>query len=117
MKTIHDVIAYMEATDDESWNLDTVRSKDGKLNCFFGHLFNMGSDDAEANHIWNWFEAEWATTYSIYPVNDGEHPNYQQESAKERVLAYLRNLRDGKEMTTPENMEADYQAFLASEKA
>jgi hypothetical protein len=29
-----------------SWQVNTVRSADGATNCFFGHLFNMGANDA-----------------------------------------------------------------------
>lgn len=113
MKTIQDVIDYMESTDENSWNLDTVRSKDGSRNCFFGHLFDMGEDEREANEIWDWFESEWATTYRIYPINDGEDPKYQQATPKARVVAYLLALRDGLEKTTMEQMKEDYQYFLS----
>lgn len=115
--TLDDVISYMEATDPETWNLDTVRSQDGKNNCFFGHLFNMGRDEQEANRIWGWFEEAWATTYRIYPINDGQNPRYQQPTSKERVLAFLYALRAGKELTTMEQMEADYQAYIEAEAA
>lgn len=33
--------------------------------CFFGHLFNMGANDAEGSALWNTFEELWATTYRI----------------------------------------------------
>lgn len=104
MKTIQEIIDYMEATPEESWGEKVVRSKDGK-NCFFGHLFNMGTDEKESNYLWGLFEEVWATTYMIYPVNDGEHPKYKQDTSKQRVIAYLKDLRDGVEKSTHQIME------------
>lgn len=73
-----------------------------------GHLINWfyGKNyDGNIAPAWDWFEEIWATTYMIYPVNDGESPSwmnfkYDQPTAKERVVAYLKNLRDEKEQTT-----------------
>jgi hypothetical protein len=108
MKTIQEIIDYMQSTPDDSWGVDVVRSSDGK-NCFFGHLFNMGVDENESNFIWSVFEEVWATTYMIYQVNDGTDPRYQQPPAKQRVIQYLKDLRDGKEKNTRQLME-DYES-------
>jgi hypothetical protein len=106
------IIDYMEATPEASWEVGVVRSKDGTRNCFFGHLFEMAGDDATGNLWWGYFEDAWATTYMIYPVNDGSNSVYQQPTPKQRILAYLRDLRDGKAETTWQLMEADYQASM-----
>lgn len=122
------VIDHMAATNAETWQTDVVRSTDGSRNCFFGHLFQWAEDtvgtyapdlDAQtwANAIWNAFEDRWSTTYAIYPVNDGENDRYQQPLARDRVVAYLEALRDGRELTTEESMERDFQASLAAEAA
>lgn len=100
------VITYMENTDEKAWQTGTVRSADGSTNCFFGHLFNMGGTDEQGSALWNWFEELWATTYMIYPVNDGQNPAYPQPTPKQRVLAYLRALADGTELTTTQSMAA-----------
>lgn len=105
---LNSVIQYMEATAEDSWQVDSVRSSDGSTNCFFGHLFNMGVDDKEGSHLWNAFEELWATTYMLYPVNDGEHRDYQQATPKQRVLAYLRDLQSGASPTTMQLMEAEF---------
>jgi hypothetical protein len=102
---IETIINYLESTTDESWCLDVVKTKEGR-NCFFGHIFDFGGGE-----LWDWFENRWATTYMIYPVNDGGHPNYKQPTAKERIIAYLKDLRDGKELTTYEVMDRDYNEF------
>lgn len=102
------VIDYMEATAEDSWQTEVVRSKDGTRNCFFGHLFNMGGDDATGSRYWNYFEDVWATTYMVYPVNDGTDERYPQPTPRQRVLAYLRDLRDGRTMTTLQCMEEDF---------
>jgi hypothetical protein len=103
MKTIQEIIDYMEATTESSWCMDKVRV--GNTNCFFGHLVNMGKNETERCKLWEIFEECWATTYMIYPVNDGEHPKYQQPTPKQRVIAYLKDLRDKKEMNTYEVMD------------
>lgn len=104
MKTIQEIIDYMECTSEESWAVDVVRTKDGK-NCFFGHLFSMGSDERESNLIWSFFEERWATTYMIYEVNDRRDERYQQPTPRQRIIQYLKDLRDGKAKTTYQLME------------
>ena len=94
------IIAYMESTTDEQWITEIVRSPCQTKHCAMSHIFNMGGDDEKlCNRWWNWFEDNIATTYMIYPVNDGEHPDYQQPTPKARVLAYLRDVLDGKQKT------------------
>lgn len=113
LENLDGVIAYMEATAEEAWRVDTVRSKDGSTNCFFGHLFNMGGSDELGSALWHAFEERWATTYVIYGINDGTHPDYPQPTPKQRVLAYLRNLRDGKELDTIASMEEEFRYWEA----
>lgn len=113
--TLDTIIAMVENSDDRTWGVDVVRSADGKQNCFFGHLFNMGANDAESNLLWNWFEQNWSSTYVIYPVNDGSNPAYPEAAPRLRVLAYLRALRNGDELTTTESMSAEYRQSLLRE--
>ncbi|MCC3292412.1 hypothetical protein [Arthrobacter sp. zg-Y1110] len=115
LANLDSVITYMEATDEDAWRVDTVRSADGTTNCFFGHLFNMGGTDERGSALWNWFEEMWATTYAIYPVNDGKNPAYPQATPKQRVLAYLRALADGTELTTLQAMEEYFKLPLEGE--
>lgn len=100
------IIAYMERTKEEDWLLDKVRSKDGTKHCFFSHLFNMGG-----GYFWEMFEEMYATEYMLYPVNDCKNEKYQQPTSKERVIAYLKDLRDGKQQTTHQMMEEEYATF------
>lgn len=110
---INNIIKYMESTSEDSWCLDVVKTRDGK-NCFFGHLFDYGGgDNGHGSWIFEAFEEAFATTYMIYPVNDGTHPGYKQETPKQRVIGYLKNLRDGKEMTTYQSMEFYSQSSKA----
>lgn len=117
LKNLDTVIAYMEGTAEESWRTDTVRSADGSTNCFFGHLFSMGGNDERGSALWNWFEEAWSSTYRIYPINDGDNPDYPQATPKQRVLAYLRALADGTELNTADSMDAYYQMVLAEDEA
>jgi hypothetical protein len=115
LKRLDPVIAYMEATDEDAWQVDTVRSADGATNCFFGHLFNMGGTDERGSALWGGFESTWASTYRLFPINDGTDPDYPQTTPKQRVLAFLHDLNSGAVMTTPQQMEEDYNHFLAEE--
>jgi hypothetical protein len=90
--TFSNLIQYLKRTKDEDWTVDVVRTKDQK-NCLFGHIFNWGG-----NLGWEWFESVIASTYMVYPVNDKEHPKYQQETAKDRCIAYLMDIQIGNEM-------------------
>lgn len=112
---IDQFIEYCKNTTEDQWCVDVVRSSDMKSNCLFGHLFEFAGNDKLGNKYWDHFEANWATTYMVYPVNDGENPDYQQSSAKERCIAYLEDLRDGVKDTTQILMEQDYQNWLNSQ--
>ena len=101
-------IDYLEGTGDDEWTVDIVRTEGNKQNCVMGHLMNWYYGKEYKGVIaqaWDMFEEMWATTYMLYPVNDGRSPEwmnyrYEQKTPKERVIAYLRNLAEGKEKTT-----------------
>ena len=111
---IQELIDFLETTPENSWRCDTVRSNDGKTNCVMGHVYAFGAggyDKDGGSAAWNFFEAVWATTFMVYPVNDGKNPKYQQATPKQRCLAYLKDLRDGKEKSTRQLMdESDREA-------
>lgn len=120
------LIAQLELTDPDSWQTEVVRRTSAtgvETNCFFGHVYNIGGGDTPApdgrnstgSWLWNWVEERWATTFRVYPINDGRDPSYPQATAKDRMIAFLRALRAGEELSTAESMEADYQYFLAQE--
>lgn len=108
---LQDLIDFLEKTSEDSWLMDKVRSKDGKKNCIMGHIYAFGAGGYNKDggtSTQDYFEEVWATTYMIYPVNDGKNPKYQQATPKQRVLAYLKDLRDGKEKTTQDHWK-DYE--------
>lgn len=100
---VKDLQNYLITTDDTSWCVDVVQTKNNK-NCFFGHLWDWAmakfNCEKQANLMWMLFEECYASTYMIYAVNDGDNHRYPQNSPKERCLAYLDNLISGKEKTT-----------------
>lgn len=96
---IDDLISFLDRTKDEKWCTDVVKTKDGK-SCVLGHVFDWGG-----SHAWDWFEEAIATTYMIYPVNDGDDPEYKQQTPKERVIQYLKDVKDGKVLTTNQLMD------------
>jgi hypothetical protein len=97
--SLDEIISFIERTDDDKWCVDVVRTECGR-GCVMSHIFDMGG-----NFFWEMFESMYATTYMIYPVNDGENPKYQQSTPKERILAYLRDMKDGKVKTTQQLMD------------
>lgn len=123
LKNLDSFITYLEATKPEDWATDVVRTKDGK-NCVMGHLvrwFYGDNHEGSISPIWDLFEEMWATTYMIYPVNDGESPKwmnhkYDQPTAKERVIAYLKNLNAGKEKTAGQLWDEDVAKWLRKQR-
>ena len=99
--TLPAVIDYLEDTADESWLMGRCRSEDGSQNCVLGHLLDFGGGEAI-----DVFEEVYATSFMVFPVNDGEHPDYPQPTPKQRVLAYLRNMEAGREPTTLDHLRA-----------
>lgn len=100
---IQELIDFLELSSEDSWQMDTVRSKGGAKNCVYGHIYAFGAggyDKDGGTPACDFFENRWATTYMLYPVNDGENPKYQQETPKQRCLAYFKDLRDGNEKNT-----------------
>ena len=101
-------IRYLESTTPEEWQVDTVRNKGNTKNCVMGHLVNYvyGKEfTGSISGAWDYFEEAWSSTYVIYPVNDGEDPNYPQDTAKARVIAYLSDLWLGLRTPTWRGME------------
>ena len=119
--TIESLITYLEATQESDWIVDRVRTKDGK-GCVMSHIFDWGGGDekddngwTKGSQAWDWFEEIWATTYMIYPVNDKQHSKYQQDTPKQRCIAYLKDLRDGKEKNTQQLWEETRVNLLVKE--
>jgi len=88
-------ISYLESTKPEDWLVDTVRSKGNTKNCVMGHLVNYVYGvgyEGSISEAWDYFEDCWSTTFYIYDVNDGKMDTYTQETARERIIAYLSDL-------------------------
>lgn len=111
-----DLISYLEGTTADQWCVDVVRTDNSPSaqNCVFGHIFNWGvargdGSDLAGSRAWDWFEGAWSTTYAVYPVNDGTNADYPQPTARERAIAYLRDLHSGEVPSTMESMEWEFQ--------
>lgn len=102
---LDNIIAYLENTTEESWCTDVVKTNDGK-NCLLGHLFDFGG-----NRVMDIFEECVATTYMFYSVNDGTHPKYKQESPKQRILAYIKDIKSGVQPSTQKLMEEEWNNY------
>ncbi len=97
-------IKYLENTTDDQWIIGRCGEPQMKKWCVMGHLFCWAAgpekDEGRATRIWNYFEGIIATTYMIFPVNDGTNPEYTQLTPKDRCIAYLKNIKKGEEKTT-----------------
>jgi hypothetical protein len=109
LPSIDNIIEYLENTTEESWCLDVVKTKEGG-NCLFGHLFDMGG-----SRLMDLFEDQFATTFMVYPVNDGTNPKYQQSTPKQRCLAYVKDLKSGVAQTT-QDIYKEYDEEIRNEK-
>lgn len=120
------LIEHLERTTDAQWLVDRVRDNHTGAGCLMSHVFDWGGGDTPitdgfnkngGTEAWNWFEAIYATTYMVYPVNDGENAKYQQVTPRERCIAYLKDLRDGNEKTTLAYEEEYEAAWNAAQRA
>lgn len=112
-------IDYCEATKPSDWYLHKVRNKDNTKNCLYGHLVNWyyGKDyTGSISPIWDAFE-EVGSTYYVFDINDGTNPNYPQKTARERCIAYLKNIQSGKELWTWEAMELESKKYAEMGKS
>ncbi len=110
------ILAYLENTKEEDWQLDIVRSKDSKKNCLFGHIFNIGclgfqlhgkyyDEEVGGNMLWDWFEGALSTTFQVFLINDGKDDRYKQQTAKDRCIAFIKDIRCKNEENTFESMK------------
>jgi hypothetical protein len=102
-------IVYCENTTPDQWYLHRVRNKGNTKNCLYGHLINWyyGKDwSGNVSPMWDAFE-EVGTSFYVYPINDGTNPKYPQKTARERCIAYLKNIRSGEELWTEAAMEKE----------
>jgi hypothetical protein len=105
------IIQYLEQTAEDSWCTDVVKTHDNK-NCLFGHIYDYGFSinptELYASNMYDWFDCAVSTTHQVFRVNDGQNSDYPEATPKQRCLAYLKNIFDGKEFTTLEGMDHDY---------
>lgn len=104
------VIALIDATDrDAWWEGPTFRSPCQTKHCVLSHVADQLGMDAMDR-----FQNEWSTSYVIgAAINDKPSVRYPQPHPKDRVAAYLRNLRNGTEMDV---QVSTYETFMHHEQ-
>lgn len=109
---LKDFVEYLETTTEDSWCKDVVRNRNGQ-NCLFGHLSNFCQHKPDDNitNDFDWFENYVASTYMIYPVNDGSSEKYTQSTPKQRCIRYMADILSGDELNTIESMDACWKAY------
>lgn len=103
----NNLLEYLKNTTEESWCVDVVKTKTGQ-SCLFGHIFDWAGGDSDikkSNTAIDLFESCFATSYMVYPVNDGKNNEYQQPTPKQRCIAYFEDLLSGKQKTTYQLMQ------------
>ena len=104
------VIALIDATDrDAWWEGPTFRSLCQTKHCVLSHVaeqLGMAAMDR--------FQNEWSTSYVIgAQINDKPSEQYPQAHPKDRVAAYLQNLRNG---TEKDVQVSTYETFMHHEQ-
>ncbi|OZE35670.1 MULTISPECIES: hypothetical protein [unclassified Rhodococcus (in: high G+C Gram-positive bacteria)] len=109
MKLLADVTELVRATDPDSWwEGPTFRSPCQTKHCVLSHVADVLGMDAMDQ-----FESTWSSSYVIGAgVNDKPTEKYPQSHPKDRVLAFLENLRTGAEEDVVTGMD---RCFLDSE--
>lgn len=97
---LNNFVIYLKGTTIESWCTKVYRTAEGR-NCLYGHLADFVGNEYCSDAI-DIFENLYATTYMIFPVNDGTSDIYKQDNPRDRCIAYLENMIIGKEHTTIE---------------
>ncbi len=88
-QTLEDYIAFFRAIPEERWICDNFEHA-GRC-CAYGHLGNRWDVASEAG-----LRLRDLCKQPVDCINDGDDPNYQQPTPKQRVLAYLCDVRDGR---------------------
>lgn len=111
-KFLRDFIPYLEDTAEESWIDIIFANTDTSKRCVIWHFIGfVGQDnpDAKSSSNLDWYEANVCFIQRAgCEVNDGNHPDYQQVTPKQRSIAYLKNLLTGKELTPMELMDKHF---------
>ena len=103
VKFLNDFIEYLKNTDINDWCEKVYRTVDNK-NCLFGHLVEYfeksNYEDENIAPIIDTFENQFASTYMVFPVNDGTSELYKQDNPRDRCIAYFTDMMNGKVSTT-----------------
>lgn len=106
---IQDFIPYLEATPEESWIDVVFANTDTSKRCVIWHFIGfVGQDNPDVKRSSNldWYDSNVCFIQRAgCEVNDGNHPDYQQATPKQRSIAYLKNLLDSKELTPMELLD------------
>lgn len=106
---LRDFIPYLESKPEDQWIDVIFANTDTSKRCVIYHFLGfVGQDYPRANCSNNldWYEANVCFIHRAgCEVNDGNHPDYQQATPKQRSIAYLKNLLAGKELTPIELLD------------
>jgi len=109
-KFLSDFIPYLESKPEDEWIDVIFANKDASRRCVIFHFLGFVGQDYPDSKLCSqnldWYEANVCFIQQAgCMVNDGNHPDYQQETPKQRSVAYLKNLFAGKELTPMEMLD------------
>jgi hypothetical protein len=89
-------IKKFEAIPEEKWCEGEFKDRFGAC-CVFGHCglrdYLFIKDVQEAVELNSMFDSSPYSALGVTGINDGNHPDYQQPTAKQRILAALNDLK------------------------
>lgn len=115
-------IPYLESKPEDEWIDVVFANKDTSKRCVIYHFLGFVGQDypsAKCSSNLDWYEGNVCFIQQAgCNINDTKSDRYPQETPKQRSIAYLKNLLEGKELTPMEMMDQWFQEHIkASEVA
>lgn len=96
----HDIdyfIKFYEEIPEDEWTTGVYHTKDGKKHCALGHCDTYTDSPVSSRKAFDLNQITTGVHRPFVPfVNDGHDPRYKQETPKQRILAYLNDIKEKK---------------------
>lgn len=89
LKTVDDFIEFFSGIPEEQWCCESFKNPDGRC-CAAGHLGEDAFTETKNGSNLERLMGDWGTVWSI---NDGDHPDFQQPTPRARILAALNEIK------------------------
>jgi hypothetical protein len=106
---LRDFIPYLESKPEDEWIDIIFANKDTSKRCVIYHFLGFVGQDhpgAKCSNNLDWYEANVCFIQQAgCNINDTKSENYPQDTPKQRSIAYLKNLLEGREFTPMEMLD------------